>query len=145
MPHAQIPRSLIDKLVREGSTAEESFRGYRPLGGNISKGIWEKVWGEVENELALGSIERGKPLNLKPQAEDILGMTTKRAKGYLQQVQVIMTEANGKALTKTFSLKTETLVSRGNAIRKAMAIQQEINESATAEGKYPERQVKLAF
>jgi hypothetical protein len=145
MPSPQIPRSLIDKLVREGANPQESFRGYRKLGGNISSDIWQRVWGEVENELSLGAIERGKPLNRLPQAEDILPMTTKRATGYLQQVQVIMSEANGEVLTKTFSISTKTLVSRQNAIRKAMQIMEEANETGSAKEKYPEREVRLAL
>jgi hypothetical protein len=144
MQSPQIPRSLIDKLIGEGATSDESFRGYRKLGGNISADIWQRVWGEVENELSLGAIETGKPLNRIPQAEDILPMTTKRASGYLQQVQVIMTEANGEALTKTFSISTRQLVSRANAIRKAMQIMEEANETGTATEKYPDREVKLA-
>jgi len=145
MSSAQIPRSLIDKLIGEGADPAESFRGYRKLGGNISADIWQRVWGEVENELSLGAIERGKPLHLKPQAEDIMSMTTKRATGYLQQVQVIMTEADGNALTKTFSISTKQLVSRANAIRKAMQIMEESNETGSSKEKYPDREVKLAF
>jgi hypothetical protein len=145
MPSAQIPRGLIDKLIGEGADPEESFRGYRKLGGNISSDIWQRVWGEVENELSLGAIETGKPLNRVPQAEDILPMTTKRATGYLQQVQVIMTEADGNALTKTFSISTKQLVSRANAIRKAMQIMEEANESGSSKERYPEREVKLAI
>lgn len=145
MPSPQIPRGLIDKLVREGADPGETFRGYRKLGGNISADIWQRVWGEVENELSLGAIETGKPLNRIPQAEDILQMSTKRATGYLQQVQVIMTEANGEALTKTFSISTKSLVSRANAIRKAMQIMEESNETGSAQEKYPDREVKLAI
>lgn len=145
MPSPQIPRGLIDRLVREGADPEESFRGYRKLGGNINSTIWQRVWGEVENELSLGTIEMGKPLNRLPQAEDIMQMTTKRASGYLQNVIVVMKEANGQALTKTFSISTKQLVSRGNAIRKAIQIMEESNETGSAKEKYPEREVQLAF
>src|SRR5271154_6883383 len=121
MSSAQIPRSLIDLLQREGATSEESYRGYRKLGGNIDANIWQRVWGEVENELSLGSIEQGKPLNQKPAPEDILQMSTKRATGYLQQVTVISTEADGNAITRTFSISTKELLSRANIVRKVIA------------------------
>jgi hypothetical protein len=145
MPNPQIPRSLIDLLIREGTSSEEGYRGYRKLGGNISAAIWQRVWGEVENELALGSIERGKPLNRKPAPEDILPMTTKRASGYLQQVQVILTDAEGNAFTRTYSISTKQLVSRGAAVRKAM---QRLEENMQTEGTGSVIQggeVKLAF
>jgi hypothetical protein len=145
MPSPQIPRSLIDLLQREGANPEESYRGYRKLGGNISSAIWQRVWGEVENELALGTIERGKPLNQKPTAEDILPMTTKRASGYLQQVSVILTDSEGSAFTRTYSLSTKELMSRARAVRTAMQRLEENMETEGTGSVIEGGEVKLAF
>jgi len=142
---AQIPRGLIDLLQREGTESQAGFSAYRKLGGNISSNIWQKVWGEVENERSLGAIDTGQPLSRKPSPESIIPMTTKRATGYLQKVSLIMTEANGEAITKVFDYSTKTLLSRGNVIRKAITIMEESNETGSATEKYPEREIKVGL
>jgi hypothetical protein len=122
MPGEPYPRSLIHRLVESGNTSSGTLREFREAGGKIRTQTWYRLWGEVENERSLSGIETGKPLHLKPVGEDILQMTTRRARGFMQRVQVIGRTIQGDVVTKTIDIRSPDLVSRKNAIGKAMGI-----------------------
>src|SRR5260370_20543185 len=75
--------------------------------------------GEKENERALAVIEEGKLLHLRPTTDEIMPMTTRRAKGYMQRSQVIGRTSTGEVFTKTIDIRTDKVVSRLNAMTKA--------------------------
>lgn len=80
---------------------------------------WYRMWGEVQNELALGGIETGRNINLRPTTDEILTMTTVRARGYMQRVNVFAKNASGEVFTKTIDVRTDNLIARKNAIKRA--------------------------
>lgn len=80
---------------------------------------WYRMWGEVQNERALGGIEEGAPLHLRPTAEDIIPVTTVRASGFTQRVNIFARNVHGEVFTKTIDVRGDSLISRQNAIRRA--------------------------
>jgi hypothetical protein len=65
-------------------------------------------------------------------------MTTKRAKGYMQRVQVFGRTVNGDVITKTIDVRGDSLIARKNAITKAENIVKGIeSESGRDSGSLP--------
>lgn len=120
MARAGSPRGLIQRLVEEGGSATATLKSYREAGGKIANQTWYRMFGEAQNEQALGGIEEGKPLHLRPTSDEILQMSTVRATGYLQRVQVIGKNQEGEVFTITRDLKTTNLMSRKRAIERAI-------------------------
>lgn len=130
MPREPYPRGLIHSLVNEGGNPTATLRMFREAGGRMRTQTWYRMWGEVTNERALGGIEEGAPLNQVPGRTETLTMTTRRAKGYMQRVQVVGRDISGNAITKTIDIRTPELMTRSDAIGKATDIVEGI-ESAT--------------
>lgn len=132
------PRGLIQRLAEAGESSSRSLSEYRAAGGRIRTQTWYRMWGEIENERSLAGIEEGQPLHLKPTGDEIMQMTTRRASGYMQRVQVFGRTAQGDVMTKTIDLRTGDLVSRRNAIGKAMGVVEGIeSESGRETGSVP--------
>ena len=124
------PRGLLTTLVESGANATKTLTEFREAGGKIRTQTWYLLWGEVQNEQALASVELGKPLNTIPQTGEILPMTTRRATGYMQTVTVFTRDNNGRASTRIISMKTKELLTREGALRQA----ENIMENAITEG-----------
>lgn len=138
MPRAADPRGLIQRLVEEGANATTTLRMYREAGGKIGNQTWYRLFGEIENEQALGGIEEGRPLHLKPLPNEIMSMSTVRASGYLQRVQVMGREKDGNIITKTIDISTKELMSRRAAIERAVSIVENIpSETGRQTGTLP--------
>lgn len=123
------PRSLIHKLTEGGLTSTQALAEFRAAGGKMRTQTWYRMWGEVENERSLFGIETGRPLHLKPTQDEIIPMTTRRAAGYMQRVQVVTRDAEGSVATKTIDVRSKTLISRKNAIARAEKIVEGITTS----------------
>jgi hypothetical protein len=127
--------TALTNIIREGVQAGEStaglLRSVRAAGGHIETYAFEKMVGEVRNELALGGISAAAPLNRKPSQDEIIKMSTKRAGGYSQDVQVIGLNAKGEAFTITRNIGSEELYSREKAIRLAI---ESVQNSTTQDG-----------
>lgn len=106
---------------------------------------WYRMWGEVENERSLSGIETGAPLHLRPTEDEVIPMTTRRASGYMQRVQVITRDAEGNMATKTIDVRTSSLVSRKNAIGKAIGIVEGITVSGSGGGEQYYHSVVTGF
>ena len=133
MASGAYPRSLIHKLAESGASASGALSEFRAAGGKMRTQSWYRMWGEVENERSLGGIETGRPLHLRPTQDEIIPMTTKRASGYMQRVNVVTRDADGIMATKTIDVRSRGLISRKNAIGRAMQIVEGITTS-TSEG-----------
>lgn len=123
------PRSLIHRLTETDLTASGALKEFREAGGKMRTQSWYRMWGEVENERSLMGIETGRPLHLKPTGDEIIPMTTRRAAGYMQRVQVVTRDAEGNMATKTIDVRSKTLISRKNALRRAEGIVEGITTS----------------
>lgn len=121
---------MIHTLVETDLSATAALKQFRAAGGHMATGSWYRMWGEVENERALGGIEYGRPLHLKPTTDEILTMTTRRASGYMQRVQVFGRTVNGDVISKTIDVRGDSLIARKNAITKAENIVKGIESSS---------------
>lgn len=128
MAKESYPRGLVQRLAEAGANPSTSLREFREAGGRLRTQTWYRMWGEIENERHLAGIEEGKPLHLRPTEGEIMPMTTRRAKGYMQRVQVISRLQTGTLMTKTIDIRTDRLVSRINAVGKARGIVEGIGE-----------------
>lgn len=123
MPRGEAyPRSLIHKLTESDLTSSQALAEFRAAGGKMRTQNWYRMWGEVENERSLSGIETGLPLHLKPTGDEIIPVTTRRASGFMQRVQVVAMDADGTHFTKTIDVRSKGLISRKNAIIRAEKI-----------------------
>lgn len=123
------PRSLIHKLTEGEFTSSQALAEFRAAGGKMRTQTWYRMWGEVENERSLSGIETGRPLHLKPTQDEVIPMTTRRASGYMQRVQVVTRDSEGTLATKTIDVRSKDLISRKNAIGRAEKIVEGITTS----------------
>lgn len=114
------PWGLINKLAGSDLSATAALREFRHAGGHMATSAWYRMWGEVQNELALGGIETGKNLNFRPEQHEVIRMTTVRASGYMQRVNVFAKNASGEVFTKTIDVRVSDLIARKNAIKRAV-------------------------
>lgn len=121
--------------IREGLSATAALRDFRSAGGSLRDAVWYKLY--AEQKTAVGSIinEVTAPLAAVPSAHEILPMTTKRATGYLQTIDVY-TRIKGTDVvtTKPFMLTGQDLLSRGEAVARALTQMQ----TAVDEDRYEE-------
>ena len=106
---------------------------------------WYRMWGEVENERALGGIELGAPLHLKPTEDEWIPNTTRRSTGFMQRVQVVVSDPQGNLSTKTIDWTRPTLTSRQAAITKAIEVVEGITTSGSEGGEQYYHSVVTAF
>jgi hypothetical protein len=130
MSREAYPRGLIQKLAEGGENATKALGEFRAAGGHIRTQTWYRMWGEIVNEKSLEQIELGAPLHLRPTVDQLIPMTTVRARGFAQRSQIFGRNSAGEVFTKTIDVRTDTLVSRRNAIHKAIGIAEGIAADA---------------
>lgn len=121
--------------IRAGLTAAAALRDYRAAGGAIRDTVWRKLYAEQKASIGNQIEEVTAPLNATPNADEIFPMTTKRARGYLQTVD-IYTRLKGTDIvtSRAFMLTTNTLMTRADALSTALTQMQQ----AADEGRYDE-------
>lgn len=121
--------------IRQGLSAAAALRDYRAAGGSIRDAVWRKLYAEQKASVGNSIDEITKPLNSTPNAQEIFPMTTKKATGYLQTVE-IYTRLKGTDIvtSRSFMLSGDTLMTRSDALSKALTQMQQ----AADEGRYDE-------
>lgn len=114
--------------VQEGQSAREGLAAYREAGGRIANQSWFRLTGEIQRALADREGIYDEPLNLRPVASEIRTWSTAKARGYIQQVEVLVREKNtGQIISVPFSVQGRALVSRRNAIKQALDVYSDDN------------------
>lgn len=112
----------------EGKSASEGLRDYRAAGGRIASQSWFHLVGEMQAMLASREGIYNEPVNLRPVAREIQTWTTAKARGYIQQVEVLVRErSTGQIISVPFSVSGRSLVSRRNAISQALTVYSDDN------------------
>jgi hypothetical protein len=107
--------------VQEGLSARAALRAFRDAGGRVADATWYKVYGEVAAQVSLREGIYNEPQNLRPTGEEIKVWTTTKAKGYVQQVEVLVREqGTGEIISIPFSGMGRTLRSRRAVIAEAL-------------------------
>jgi hypothetical protein len=130
---ADFPRWVAQIAIREGRNATDALRIFREKGGRVRTQSWYRLWGQAQLEGIQGAHELEAPLHLRPQAPDIQTMSTRRSTGYMQRVVVMGRDSLGYVVSKDVSLRTDRLVSRRTAIKRAVEL---LN---THGGRFPEQ------
>jgi len=114
--------------VQEGMSGRQGLAAYREAGGRLGTGSWYRLVGEIQRGLSDREGVYDEPLNLRPVASEIRTWTTSKARGYIQQVEVLVREkATGQIISVPFSVQGRSLVSRRNAIRQALDVYSDDN------------------
>jgi hypothetical protein len=114
--------------VQEGLSARAGLGAYRESGGKIANETWYRLVGEIQASLADREGIYDEPIDEVPYAHQIKTWTTAKAKGYIQQVEVIVREkSTGQIISVPFSVTGHKLVTRRQAMQQALDIYSDEN------------------
>lgn len=86
----------------------------------LTRADWERSVGEARAALANRASEVTMPLNRRPVAGEWATMTTKKASGFMQHVDVWVRDRDtGLIESRPYTIKTDTLRSRQSVVREA--------------------------
>ena len=109
--------------IQDGLSASAGLSRYRSQGGRIANETWYKLTGELQATLAAREGVYNEPVNRIPTASEIQRWTTQKAKGYIQQVEVLARDRDtGEIISIPYSLTGRTLRSRASAIKAALSV-----------------------
>jgi hypothetical protein len=111
----------VAAALRRGMSAAAALREYREAGGAMRDSVWRKLYAEQREAISHIGDEMTAPLTSIPQGSEIIPMTTKRKSGYLQTGDVyVRLVGTDTVVTKAFMLTGSQLLSRGDALTKAL-------------------------
>lgn len=111
----------VAAAVGQGISARQSLREYRDAGGAIRDSVWNKLYAEQQAASASMRDEMTKELGTIPTAQEMTVMTTKRASGYLQTLDIYTRLKGTDVVTvRPFMFSTDELMSRGDALSQAL-------------------------
>lgn len=129
------PPGWVANSVRSGLSAREGLRQYREAGGSIRDAVWYRLYAEQRTAVDSVKDEMTRPLDATPRANEITRMTTKRATGYLQTLDIYTRVKGTDVVTvRPFMFTTSTLMTRGDALSNALTMMQQ----AVDEDRYEE-------
>lgn len=115
------PLSAAIKTVKEGLSANEGLRQFRSGGGAIARATWLRTVAEVRANLADSLDEATRPINRKPQPQEITVVTSKTRSDFLQQVDVyVLNRDTGEVETRPFTWRGQALITRKAAVNEAL-------------------------
>ncbi len=114
--------------VQEGWSAQAGVDRYRAEGGHIADSTWRKLYGEVQRMHAERGSALNEPQRLRPVASEIRTWTTSQAKGFVQQVEVLVRDRDtGEIISVPYSGMGRTLRSRIAVINEALSVYSDEN------------------
>jgi hypothetical protein len=116
--------------VQEGWSATRGLAEFRANGGHIGNETWYRLHSEIQSNIANRAGIFNQILTRIPIAQEIRNWTTRRAQGYIQQVEVLVRDkATGQVFSVPFSLAGKTLRSRRAVLKHALSTVTGENES----------------
>jgi len=107
--------------IEEGWSATAGLNRFRAEGGHIANATWYKLTGELRANIGDRERVMNAPMNRIPTADEIKDWTTKSAKGYVQQVEVLIRDkTTGEVISVAYSRMGKTLISRNGVIKEAL-------------------------
>lgn len=111
----------IAAAVKTGLGSRAALAAYRAGGGRIDNNAWSGLFNTVRTTLASQAGEAAQPLNRRPLAAEIQPFPTKTATGYMQYIDVYTRdEATGLVQVRPYTIRTDDLFTRGDAIETAL-------------------------
>lgn len=91
----------------------EGYRLYKDLVEDLTEDEWSRAIGQARAALANRVDEITRPLNRRPVGNEITEYTSKKARGYLQQIEVFVKDRDtGLVESRHYIVKSDTLRSR---------------------------------
>ena len=109
----------IQGAIRQGRNATESLNAWRERGGSIRTQTWYRVWGQIENEQLQAIPEAAERPTRRPTADQIQERASRRPGAYHQDVTLIVQDRHGNVELRNVHLRTDRLLSRREAVRRA--------------------------
>lgn len=114
--------------ILQGYSARAGLSAFREAGGHVASQTWFKLTGELQASLADREGIYNEPTHLRPVASEIRTWTTAKARGYIQQVEVLVRDkGSGEIISVPFSVHGRTLVSRRVAMNQALDVYSDDN------------------
>lgn len=109
--------------ILEGKTASAGLSWFRSIGGHIANQTWYHLRGQLEASIAAREGIYNEPQHLRPTAEQIHKWDTQTARGYIQQVEVLVhPKGSTEVISVPYSSQGKILRSRQAIIREALSI-----------------------
>lgn len=123
-----VPAQFALQSVLEGLSARAGLRAFRESGGRVGNSTWFQLRGEMERMVSDREGVYNEPQRLRPVASEIQQWTTQRAKGYFQQVEVLVRErATGTVISVPYTSISRNLRSRNAIIKEALDVYSDDN------------------
>lgn len=122
MARPDYPLAAAIRTVRDGLSARAGLRAFRSGGGAVNDTKWFRTVAEVRRVVAERIDEASRPLNRRPTGDEITRLTSRKAVGYWQEIEVFTRDrSTGEVAASTFVLRGQGLVTRQAAIDFAVA------------------------
>lgn len=109
----------IARLYNNYPSARQALAAYRTAGGRIRTQTFQALWREYGARQALAEGESSADLRFKPNPRDVLPITTRKAKGLMQEVLLYGRTRSGLVVSRRIEINTPRLRARGWMIRQA--------------------------
>lgn len=120
---ALYPGTWAAESIKLGLSANEGLRQFRAGGGHVGRSAWLALRAEAGTALAARPAEMSANINSIPTNINTLRFENGNKTGFLQQVELLIRNKGTDVVTnRPFSIRTDTLMTRAEAIAKAIDI-----------------------
>jgi len=114
--------------IQQGWSATAGLDRFRAEGGHIANATWYRLTGELQRTISDRQDIYSQNVNLRPTASEIRTWTTSKARGYIQQVEVLVRDkATGEIISVPYSGLGRSLRSRRAVINEALSVYSDEN------------------
>lgn len=101
------------QALKAGLSANKGLQAYRAGGGSIARQTWLRLYAEAQANQVISQAEAGRPMNRRPVAGEISTITSVRASGFMQYVDVYVRDrVTGAVTAMPQAIRTDSLFSR---------------------------------
>lgn len=109
------------KTVKNGMSGRAGLAAARAGGVKIQDATWFRMVGEVRASLSSQIHEVTKPLNRKPLGDEIKTMTSRKATGFIQYVDIMVKDRDtGLTALRPYAVRVKELRSRQSIVKEAL-------------------------
>lgn len=113
--------NFVRSMIERGLSATAALREFRAAGGQIQTQTWYRTYGEVGAALANRERASSIPLGRRPNADEVTTWSTRRATGYLYQIEAqVRIRGTSEVFTMQTSYRSDSLIQTGRALQDAM-------------------------
>lgn len=118
---AEFPLWAAIRTVKERIGTWVGFARIQAIAPEVTKAEWAQAIGQAQAALANRMIEATRPLNRRPTASEIVAYTSRRATGFLQQLEIFVRDRDtGLIESRPYTIRTQVLRSRGSVVAEGL-------------------------